>query len=156
MSEKHLHPDPKTTALRNSGTLYPHPEAVRDETFLSHSFFDTRDRVQVKYEMIRRHQVDGRPVTEVAASFSVSRQAFYEAAAALDAEGIAGLVPKRPGPKRAYKCTDAILDFIEQWRASESPVPVEAMLAAIKDRFGIAIHPRSIERALARRKKKLS
>ena len=67
-----LPPDAKTQALREAGALHPHPEAVRDDAFVSHPFFDPRDRVQVKYEMLRRHQVDGRPVTEVAARFGVS------------------------------------------------------------------------------------
>ena len=103
-----LPPDAKTQALREAGALHPHPEAVRDDAFLSHPFFDPRDRVQVKYEMVRRHRVDGRPVTEVAARFGVSRQTFYQTAAAFEAHGIPGLVPKRPGPKRAHKCTDAV------------------------------------------------
>ena len=68
---------------------------------MSHPFFDPRDRVQVKYEMVRRHQVDGRPVTEIAARFGVSRQTFYQTASAFEAHGIPGLVPKRPGPKRS-------------------------------------------------------
>ena len=91
-----------------------------DEAFLSHPFFDPRDRVQVKYEMVRRHRVDGKPVTEVAARFGVSRQAFYEASAAFEAHGIPGLVPKRPGPKGAHKCTDAVVDYVERWRAGKT------------------------------------
>ncbi len=77
--------------------MHPHPEAVRDDVFRSHPFFDPRDRVEVKYERVRRHQVDGRPVTEVAARFGVSRQTFYQTAALFEAHGIPGLVPKRPG-----------------------------------------------------------
>ena len=111
-----LPPDAKTQALREAGALHPHPDAVRDDAFLSHPFFDPRDRVQVKYEMVRRHRVDGRPVTEVAARFGVSRQTFYQTAAAFEAHGIPGLVPKRPGPKGAHKCTDAIVDYVERWR----------------------------------------
>ena len=94
-----LPPDAKTQALREAGALHPHPEAVRDDAFVSHPFFDPRDRVQVKYEMVRRHQVEGRPVTEVAARFGVSRQTFYQTVAAFEAHGIPGLVPKRPGPE---------------------------------------------------------
>ena len=61
------------------------------------------------------------------------------------------MLPRRRGPQRAHKCTDEILDFVEQWRAAS---PREKDLTeAIKKRFGISINPRSIERALARRKK---
>ena len=148
-------PDVKTRALREAGALHPHPETVRDEAFQNHPFFDPRDRVQVKYEMVRRHRVEGRPVTEVAAGFGISRQAFYEAAAAFEAEGIPGLVPKRPGPKRAHKCTDAVVDYVESWRAGQDVRPDEPLTAAVTRRFGISIHARSLYRAVARRKKKL-
>ena len=90
---------------------------MQDEAFARHEFFDRRDRVQVKYEMLRRHRVDGRPVTDVAAAFGVSRQAFYTADAAFTAGGIPGLLPRPRGPQRAHKCTDEILDFVERWRA---------------------------------------
>ena len=46
--------DPKVTALRESRCLNPHPEQVTDEAFLAGEFFDARDAVQVKYEMVRR------------------------------------------------------------------------------------------------------
>ena len=149
-----LPPDAKTQALREAGALHPHPEAVRDDVFRSHPFFDPRDRVQVKYEMVRRHQVDGRPVTEVAARFGVSRQTFYQTAAAFEAHGIPGLVPKRPGPKGAHKCTEAVVDYVERWRAGEDVRPDEPLTAAVARRFGISVHARSLDRAVARRKKK--
>jgi transposase len=143
--------DPKAGALQRAGALHPHPERVHDERFHQDPFFDPRDRVQVKYEMVRRHRIEGRPVTEVAAAFSVSRQAFYEAASAFEADGLPGLIPKRPGPKRAHKCTEDILDFAEQWAGSREDPDVSA---AIARHFHVTIHPRSLERALARRKKK--
>ena len=149
-----LPPDAKTQALREAGALHPHPETVRDDVFRSHPFFDPRDRVQVKYEMVRRHQVDGRPVTEVAARFGVSRQTFYQTAAAFEAHGIPGLVPKRPGPKGAHKCTDAVVDYVERWRAGEDVRPDEPLTAAVARRFSVSIHARSLDRAVARRKKK--
>jgi transposase len=146
--------DAKAAALRAAGALHPRPEAVQDEAFVRHEFFDRRDRVQVKYEMVRRHRVDGRRVTEVAGAFGVSRQAFYTADAAFSARGIPGLLPRPRGPQRAHKCTDEILDFVEGWRA-EHETPAEASLvAAVQQRFGVRIHPRSLTRALARREKK--
>ena len=146
--------DPKEAALRAAGALHPHPETVRDDAFLRDPFFDPRDRLQVKYEMLRRRRVDGRPVTEIAASFSVSRQAFYEAAEAFATEGLPGLVRKRPGPQHAHKCTDDIVDFAAQWQAEEPERSAERLAAAVAQRFHVTIHPRSLTRALERRKKK--
>jgi transposase len=145
--------DPKVAALRAAGALHPHPDAVDDEVFRGHDFFDRRDRVQVKYEMLRRHRVDGRPVTEVATAFGVSRQAFYAAETVFTTAGLPGLLPRARGPKRAHKCTDEILDFVEQQRAQDPTRPAAAWVAAVQERFGVAIHPRSLARALGRRKK---
>ena len=147
-------PDPKSAALRAAGALHPHPEAVRDEVFSGHEFFDRRDRVQVKYEMLRRHRLEGQPVTAVAGAFGVSRQAFYQAEAAFRGGGIPGLLPRRRGPRRAHKCSDEVLDFVEQWRASPTLEREEDVVEAIRRRFGVRLHPRSIQRALTRRKKK--
>lgn len=144
--------DSKVEALRRQGALHPNPHLVHDETFRQSEFFDARDLVQVRYEMLRGHQVDGKTVTAVAVAFGVSRQAFYTTEAAFKRMGISGLLPRRRGPQRAHKCTDEVLDFVEQWRAT-SPTEKD-VTEAIQKRFGVSINPRSIERALARRKKK--
>jgi transposase len=146
--------DPKSAALRAAGALHPRPEAVQDEAFSRHEFFDRRDRVQVKYEMLRRHRLEDRPVTEVATAFGVSRQAFYKAETAFRSGGLPGLLPRRRGPRRAHKCSDALLDFVEQWRAAPASEREANLVEAIRRRFQVSLHPRSIQRALARRKKK--
>ena len=81
--------DPKVAALRAERSLNPRPEDVSDEAFASSEFFDARDLVQVKYEMVRRVRVDGTPVSRSAAAFGFSRPSFYQAAAAVDAHGLA-------------------------------------------------------------------
>jgi len=142
----------KAEALGRQGALHPHPEAVHDEAFRQGEFFDSRDLVQVRYEMLRRHQVEGQAVTEVAAAFGVSRQVFYTTQAAFEDRGVCGLLPRQRGPRRAHKCTDEILDFVEQRRVDSAAE--QEVTGAIQKRFGVSIHPRSIERALTRRKKK--
>ena len=114
--------------------------------------FDPRDLVQIRYEMLRRNRVEGKAVTEVASTFGTSRQAFYKSSSAFEAQGVSGLLPKRRGPKRAHKCTDEVLNFVEQWQATADVQ--ESVSEAVRNRFGITINPRSIERALARHKKK--
>jgi Helix-turn-helix domain len=145
--------DQKAEVLRQQGVLHPHPEVVQDEAFGRDDFFDPRDRVQVRYEMLRRHRVDKQPVTEVSAAFGLSRQAFYTTEATFEDQGIVGLLPRQRGPRRAHKCTDEILDFAEQWRADPATAG-EDVSEAIRKRFAVSINPRSIDRALARRKKK--
>jgi transposase len=142
--------DPKVAALRAERSLNPRPEAVVDEAFGSSEFFDARDVVQVKYEMVRRVRVDGVPIARSAAAFGFSRPSFYQAAAAVDAHGLAGLVPARPGPKRAHKLTDEIVTFARRAREDEPVLRSTDLVELIADRFGISVHPRSVERALAR------
>jgi hypothetical protein len=90
--------DAKERALADQGVLNPKPESVSDERFRDEGFFDARDLVQVKYEMVRRVRTEGATVTETAETFGFSRPTFYQAQRALDEEGLPGLVPKRPGP----------------------------------------------------------
>jgi len=147
-------PDPKVLALRQQGCLNPHPERVSDELFQTREFFDPRDLIQVKYEMLRRVETDGLPVNQSAASFGFSRPSFYQAQASFQQGGLPALMPQKRGPKRAHKLTAEVLTFIRQLRQEDPSLRLAALVSRIQDRFGIAVHPRSIERALARSQKK--
>ena len=142
--------DPKVQALRAERSLNPRPGAVSDERFAGSEFLDPRDLVQVKYEMVRRVRVDGDTVARSAQEFGFSRPSFYEAAAALDAGGLAGLVPARPGPRRAHKLTEEVLTFAREQLAGDPGLRSADLVELISERFGVRAHRRSIERALAR------
>jgi transposase len=142
--------DPKVAALRAGRSLNPRPWDVTDEAFGASEFFDARDLVQVKYEMVRRARVDGVPVSRSAAAFGFSRPSFYQAAAAVDAHGLAGLVPARPGPRRAHKLTEEIVAFARQAGEDDPGLRSTELAGLIAGRFGVSVHPRSVERALAR------
>jgi len=142
--------DPKVGALRAERSLNPHPESVTDDRFTASDFFNARDLVQVKYEMVRRVRVEGDAVSRTASAFGLSRPTFYEAAAALDAGGLPGLVPARPGPRRAHKLTDEVVAFVRDHLEADPSARPADLVELIADRFGVRVHPRSIERALAR------
>jgi transposase len=146
--------DPKVKALRESHTLNPRAARVKDEQFRGQDFFDSRDLVQVKYEMVRRVQVDGCPVSQSAAAFGLSRPSFYQAQEAFQARGVAGLIPQKRGPREAHKLSREVLDVVDEARLSDASVGTADLAKAIKDRFGVTVHPRSVERALKRREKK--
>jgi transposase len=143
-------PEAKAAALAETRTLNPRPEAVVDPQFGSSEFFDARDLVQVKYEMVRRVRVDKAPVARAAAAFGFSRPSFYEAAAAVDRDGLGGLVPAKPGPRRAHKLSDEIIGYAQRLREQDPSVGSARLAAAIAEKFAIRVHPRSVERALAR------
>ncbi len=146
--------EPKLETLRQQGTLNPRSHSVTDELFLKDSFFDPRDLVQVKYEMLRRVEREGRSVSGAATSFGFSRPSFYQALAAFEPAGLAGLVPHKRGPKQAHKLTEQVMTFIAETRHREPSITTKELLPLIQQRFGIAVHPRSIERSLLRRQKK--
>jgi transposase len=143
-------PDPKAAALAEARCLNPHPGAVRDAAFLSSEFFDARDVVQVKYEMVRRVKAEDASVTEAAAAFGFSRPSYYQAAARLERSGLEGLVPARPGPRGGHKLTDEICAWAEQRLAADPAMRPGQLAALVAEAFGVRVHPRSVERALAR------
>lgn len=147
-------PDLKLEALRAHASLNPHHTRVVDPKFAGSDFFDARDLVQVKYEMLRQVSVEGQPVSHSAAAFGFSRPSFYLAQAALKAGGLPALVPKRPGPRRAHKLSVKVMDFLQRERAADRALNSSDLAQRIKQHFGCKVHPRSIERALARAEKK--
>src|ERR1700722_8540226 len=148
--------DPKEAALAAARCLNPHPEQVTDPEFLGSDFFDARDAVQVKYEMVRKVKADGAAVTEEAGAFGDSRPADYAAAAALEPSGLEGLVPARPGPRGASKLTGEIPAWAEEQLAADPALRPAQLPDRIEDAFGVRVHPRSVERALARRRERHS
>lgn len=147
-------PDAKLAALREQGTVNPRPEAVTDELFRTHEWFDPRDLVQVKYEMLRRVRLEGQTVTRAAAAFGFSRLSFYQAQAVFAEGGLEGLVPKKRGPHGPHKLTGEVMALLEQMRDEDPSLRASEMSRRVSQRFRLQIHPRTIERVLARREKK--
>ncbi len=147
-------PDPKVDALRQRGCLHPHPEKVSDELFRSGEFFDPRDLLQVKYEMLRRARVDRHTVSNSAAIFGLSRPTFYQAKAVYEAGGLPALLPQKPGPRRAHKLSEKVVAAVREMLVREPDTDSVTLAERVEERFGVSVHPRSIERALTREKKK--
>jgi transposase len=152
---KKLNRDAKSRALQQERSLHPHPEQVTDELFLTHEFFDARDLVQVKYEMLRRVQGEGQTVSASAAHFGFSRPSFYQTQATFRQGGLPALVPQKRGPKNAHKLTSAVLAFVRQSQQEDPSRRPPELASLVKNQYGITVHPRSIERALTRSQKKL-
>ena len=144
--------DEKLVALRHAHTLHPHPDQVRDPLFTSGSpFFDPRDLVQVKYELLRRVRVDGDSVSHASSLFALSRPTFYAAQSAWQRCGIVGLLPEPTGPRHAHKLTEDILAQLLPLARTMSSAELAVWL---QEQRHLSVHPRSIERALKRAAKK--
>lgn len=143
---------PKLKALLAEGTLNPSPGKVRDPKFQENEFFDPRDLVQVKYEMLRRVSVEKSSVTEATEDYGVSRPTYYQTKASFDKGGLAGLVPRKRGPHGPHKLQGEALAFVQQQLVAGQPVRARELAKLVRQKFDLAIHPRTIERAVAGKK----
>jgi transposase len=144
--------DPKAAALLANGTLNPFPDKVADAKFQTGEFFDPRDIVQVKYELLRRVLVEHASVTDATDEYGVTRPTYYQAKASFDETGVAGLVPKKRGPRGPHKLQGEILAFIDKQHVPGEPIRARELARKVREEFSIEVHPRTIERALAVKK----
>ena len=140
---------PKVQALRREGTLNPTPEKVRDPKFRENEFFDPRDLVQVKYELLRRVSVDNTSVTDATKEYGISRPTYYQTKVHFNQAGLAGLVPQKRGPRGPHKLQGKLLAFVQQQLVAGEPVRARRLAQLIRQKFDLNIHPRTIERAVA-------
>lgn len=143
----------KRSFLRQNGTLNPRPQDVKNEMFRDSDFFDPEDLLQVKYEMLRLVEVDKQSVSEAARAFGFSRPSFYQAQAAFQDAGLAGLLPHKRGPRSGHKLTADLMSFVAELRIADPQIPSQQLANRIAERFGVSVHPRSIDRQLRRQKK---
>jgi len=146
--------DAKVQALRQSQTLNARSKQVRDRLFLEEEFFDPRDLAQVKYEMLRRVQKEQTHVSEAVAAFGFSRPSFYKAQEDFAQAGLAGLIPRKRGPKQRRKLSAEVMAFVARTQTQEPALKSAALVQRIQERFALKVHRRSLERALLAVKKK--
>ena len=144
-------PDPaadKRHALEATGTFNRRSAAVRHELFQTGEFFDPKDLLQVKYETLRAVEKDGYSIARAASEFGLSRPTIYQAQGLLKDEGLQGLLPRKRGPRGAHKLTAEVLRFLQEAAAAEPPPGARQLSLRVRERFKIAVHPRTIEKAL--------
>ena len=145
--------DQRTQQLKKEGTLHPNPAKVRASLLAESSFFDANDLMQMKYEMLRSVSIEQQPVVEAAHTFGLSRVAYYHAQKQYQKHGLAGLMPRRRGPKYPHKFTPEVMSFVDEQRSAAGGQPDWNLLSKqIEDGFGTKVHPRSIERAVRLKK----
>jgi transposase len=135
--------------LEQAGLLHPGAEGVLAEPFRAHpEFFAAFDKVQVKYEMLRAHVIDGRTATAAAQAHGYSRAALYLVSAAFERSGMVGLLDGRPGRRGPVRLSPEVLGFLEA-RRRERPGASGAELAGeVEAALGVRLHRRTVEKAL--------
>ena len=144
----------RTRQSERERSLHPNPSKVQTELVGQSSFFDAGDLMQMKYEMLRSVSVEQLPVATAARMFGLSRVAYYHAQKQYQQHGLAGLLPRRRGPKHPHKFTPEVMSFIDEHLAATDGRPDWNFLSKqIENRFGAKVHPRSVERAVKPKKK---
>ena len=152
---KDEHHDPKRESLLEHRTLNTRAALVCDPRFgPEQDFFDPRDLLQVKYEMLRKVLVERVPVSHAARDLGFSRVAFYKTLRTFEQHGLAGLLPRKRGPRGGHKVTDEVIDFLFEQRAAEHTLNAEALAELVAIHFERRVHPRTISLALAQKKKR--
>ena len=141
-------PNPKRQALQASGTFNPRHDRVRHPLFQSSEFFDPQDLLQLKYESLRALRQEQYSLARAASEFGLSRPTLYQAQAHFAAQGLAGLLPGKRGPRQAHKLIPQVRRYLERERAARPDLNARQLAARVRQRFRIQMHPRTIEKAL--------
>jgi len=142
----------KKKAMLASGTLNPHPEAVRSELFKM-DFFDPCDRAQVKYEMLRSHAVDGDAVAEACRQFGFSRESFYQVQEVFRELGFISFLPRKPGRKGPVKLKGEVLQFALEKKKVNPEIDPGQLAALIRERFGLEMHRTTVMRGMKKKRR---
>jgi len=139
----------KHEEMRQNGSFNHRADAVHADIFKGNPFFDAHDLIQVKYEMLRTVENDSRDVSSSAGDFGFSRVSFYQIKKEFDENGIAGLVPKKRGPKGSRKITDIDVEYAQKLVGAYTKAQIVTLL---KEERGVEISKRTLERKLSDKK----
>jgi transposase len=139
----------KHDELRKNGSFNNRADTVSADIFNRSCFFDSHDLVQVKYEMLRAVEKEQHDVTSVSEAFGFSRVSFYQIKKEYDENGIAGLLPKKRGPKGSRKLNDSDIEYAKSLEGTHTKVQI---LKCLKEERGIEVSKRTLERQLSDKK----
>ena len=154
MARRRTIPDPKEAALAEARCLNPHPEQVTDPGFLASDFFEpaTRCRSSTRWcarsgpaaprspRRPRRSATPGPPTTRQQPRWNTPGWTGWYL----------------PGPHGGHKLTGQILAWAEEQLAADPGLRPAQLPDRIEQAFGVRVHPRSVERALARHRERHS
>jgi hypothetical protein len=72
----------------------------------------------------------------------------YQTQTDFEARGLSGLLPQKRGPKNPHKLTTEIMNFLFKLHADAPELSGAELATKVKQRWKIALHPRTIEKAL--------
>ena len=144
----------KIDFLKSQGCFNKNAQRVKDSLFEKYDFFDKNDLAQVKYEMLRKTNIDGWTISKSCRIFGFSRPSFYEIKSEFEQHGLDGLLPSKRGPKKPHKMTQPVIEIINKNKEINPSIRSADLVDIINKSLGIQIHARSIHRYLSHHKKK--
>ncbi|MDR1542776.1 MAG: hypothetical protein LBU32_33340 [Clostridiales bacterium] len=139
----------KHDELRKNGSFNHRADTVSAEIFKKAPFFDPHDLMQVKYEMLRAVEKEQCDVTGTSEAFGFSRVSFYQIKREFDEKGIAGLMPKKRGPKGPRKLSGDDIEFAKNLVDTHTKAQI---LNRLREERGVEVSKRTLERGLADKK----
>ena len=147
-------PSAKLQALKAAGTFNPRADQVSHPLFQQSDFFDPHDLVQLKYETLRALRADDYSIARAASEFGFSRPTLYQAQSQFQKEGLEGLLPRKRGPKQPHKLKPTVLAQLRELASSQPDSGPKELARALRQRFRVKLHPRTVEKALHAKAKK--
>jgi transposase len=106
------------------------------------------DRAAQDFALLIEAATSGRPLNDVLADFHCSRSSYYEKLSRFREGGLAGLLPKPPGPRGPRRRTIEVVRFIVRARLQHPQQSATSIAEELKAR-GMGVSVRSVERTLS-------
>ena len=139
----------KADTMRKNGSFNHRADEVSNVIFKRFGFFDACDLMQVKYEMLRAVEKDNLDVSSASEAFGFSRVSYYQIKKDFDENGIAGLMPKKRGPKGSRKVSQDDIEFARSLVGTHTKAQI---VLRLKEERGVEISKRTLERQLSDKK----
>lgn len=144
--------DDKVKFLKENGSFNRNASSVTSPLFKSNTYFDAKDLVQVKYEMLRAVKNNELSVSEASRQFGFSRTAYYKTEKRFMEAGVDGLCLQKTGPKSPAKVTGDVLSFASDLKTRRPDITNDEIIREIRTQRGVTIHKRSLQRERAKKK----
>ncbi len=132
--------------LKRARCLNHEPERVQDPYFIQQTdFFDPKDIVQVKYELLRRCEVEKKEVASTCHDFGFSRTTYYKVQRAFYNGGLPQLMGKPRGRQKPIKLTETVLGFLIAEKARNNKLTAKEMAKRLKERYQVELTERMIQ-----------
>lgn len=142
----------KEKSLHEEGCFNIQHDKVTEPIFQNTCFFDARDLVQVKYEMLRSVGTGEKNVTQASRAFGLSRESFYKNKALFDAGGLEALIPHKTGPKGSSKFQKEGEDFVAGYLKERPSAKPPEIARQMEQQTGLKVHPRTISRYIQKKR----